>query len=1062
MRAKKSWSIAASLSLIGGLLVGAAPGVVANPLIETRSKAQISGTPSELLATVPAVAPLAVGYKPGMFLPANALTKRNKRGCTLRNELLIKMAVKKPKVVGRQCALQGGEWLVDFGTKRLRKASQVKLGKLMPDKYVYAQGAFSWTPAQRNAFATTIVQPTRSTRSLPQSIQGWLNQWQPLSPSVSQWLAENNSTLDKISVLGGSSAVPAEVLGGVAGSEPSGPEAELEALKRKNPALFTSWTIAMLMNAKSWGISFSPIVKANFQVTINECAADATKGSVCSQKLSFPGEASRFGITVVPDLASTVPKLTASDRPTGYGSPTSPVIDRHLFGIHAPANWFSDIPSGAEGPTYPETIPNVPVGYLRLWDTETTWRDIEPTKGAFDWRKLERQIQTGQVLDAKVMYVLGGTPGWAADGSVTSAPKNVADWRAYVKAVACRFPNSIHAYEIWNEANLQTFWTGSATQMADLTLAAFEEIRACSPNALVVAASTTTRASGSFATFFPAYLEELKKRNWPADAYSVHSYPAASGNSEARIQGVGQFRTMLALAGAPFTTVFDTEVNYGLAGLGEGKRNIEGVDAMTLISRTYIDSARYGFGSTFWYVWTAQPDGKFGIQFTPNATAEQRAWRTTYDWLVGAQYQRCFTTARGVTVCQFNKGSDNFSIVWRGDVGSATGDLPAAEFTGLGSRQCDLGGNCFAFTNSGSFSIGPMPVRIDGPPLEAGSTAPGPSSSPDSLILTGPQFAPVIVSVDLIYGVANKADATASWTPPLASQTFTVSEYIYDWRFCSGRGCRRVGSGITSAGATSTSIDLSEGPGTYEFTLVARGTSPEFGTSGLRSPAATQRFTLLSSKAAPPSNVLVDVGGAEGQVAWSKPSIRAGLVEGYEVEVRNVTKDGKWKKLPLTKRDQANFKAADISLFVGNVVQARVRTVLANGQKSVFVASNELTVSEQVTPAEVSYAGWLDGAVIMRGFPGGGVREVSFPQEAYQVRYSLDGTNWTSINYQLLGPSGPAPDGNRTLIPYLTLTVFPLGTDAMDSATTRFQIRGVDNSGRPPSDWVDFKVTRYS
>jgi len=1059
MRAKKSWSIAASLSLIGGLLVGAAPGVVANPFIETRSKAQISGTPSELLATVPAVAPLAVGYKPGMFLPANALTKRNKRGCTLRNELLIKMAVKKPKVVGRQCALQGGEWLVDFGTKRLRKASQVKLGKLMPDKYVYAQGAFSWTPAQRNAFATTIVQPTRSMRVREPSIQEWLNQFQPVSSIVFKFLNKSNGVLDNISALGGSSAVPAEVLGGVAGSEPTGPEAELEALKRKNPALFTSWTIAMLMNAKSWGISFSPIVKANFQVTINECAADATKGSVCTQELSFPSEASRFGITVVPDLASTVPPVTASDRPAGYGSPTSPVIDRHLFGIHAPANWFSDIPSGAEGPTYPETIPNVPVGYLRLWDTETTWRDIEPTKGAFDWRKLERQIQTGQVLDAKVMYVLGGTPAWAGDGSVTSAPKNVADWRAYVKAVACRFPNSIHAYEIWNEANLQTFWTGSATQMADLTLAAFEEIRACSPNALVVAASTTTRASGSFATFFPAYLEELKKRNWPADAYSVHSYPAASGNSEARIQGVGQFRTMLALAGAPFTTVFDTEVNYGLAGLGEGKRDIGGVDAMTLLSRTYIDSARYGFGSTFWYVWTAQPDGKFGIQFTPNATAEQRAWRTTYDWLVGAQYQRCFTTARGVTVCQFNKGSDNFSIVWRGDVGSATVDLPAAEFTGLGSRRCDLSGNCFAFTNSGSFSIGPMPVRIDGQPLEAGSTAPVPG--PYLGEFTGPEYAPVITGVDLIYGVANKADATASWTPPLAlaSQKFTVTEYIYEWRFCSGKACRRVAVGTTGAGATSTTIDLSEGPGTYEFILWARGTSPRLGTAELRSPLATQRFTLLSSKAAPPSNVFVDVRGAEGQVAWSKPSIRAGLVEGYEVEVRNVTKDGKWKKLPLTKRDQANFKVADINLVVGNVVQARVRTVLANGQKSVFVASNQLTVSEQVPVAEVWYAGWLEGAVIMMGFPGGGINEVTFPEQAYQVRYSLDGTNWTLVDYQVVGPSGPAPAGNRTLIPYDIQVFFPLKVDIASSATTRYQIRGLDSSGRPPSDWVDFRVT---
>ena len=1026
--------------------------------MQPRAKAaQISGTPAELLASVPAVAPLAVGYKPGMFLAPNALTKRNTRGCTLRNELLIKMAVKKPRVVGRQCALQGGEWLIDFGTKRVKKASQVKLGKLMPDKYVYAQGAFGWNETQRRAFATTIVPPKKATRGIDTADQSWLNQYQPVSSKILQFLNKSNKTLDNISALGGSSVVPQDIVNGVT-SAPTGPAAELAQLQAAYPDAFRSWTIAMLMNAKSWGISFSPIVKANFQVVIADCSKEPTKGNVCTTGITFPSEASQFGITVVPQLAATVPPISGSDRPTGYGTPTGPVIDRHLFGIHAPASWFSDIPSGVEGPTYPETIPSVPVGYLRLWDTETTWRDIEPSKGAFDWRRLERQIQSGQVLDAKVMYVLGGTPAWAGDGSVTSAPNNIADWRAYVKAVACRFPNSIHAYEIWNEANLQTFWTGTPEQMAELTKAAFEEIRACSPNALVVAASTTTRATGSFGTFFPAYLEELKKRNWPADAYSVHSYPAASGNAEARIQGIGQFRTMLALAGAPFTTVFDSEVNYGLAGLGEGKRSIGGADAMTLIARTYIDSARYGFGSTFWYVWTAQADSKFGIQFTPNSSSEQRAWRTTYDWLVGAQFQRCFTTTRVVTVCQFNKGGENFSVVWRGDVGATTGDLPAELFTGLGSRQCDLAGNCFALTNSGNFRIGPMPVRIDGAPLASGSGSSGSGSSGSVTELSNPTLVPVIVGIDLIYGVSNKADATARWTPPPASSAiFTVTEYRYEWRFCAQNTCRRVAGGTTTPATTNTTVDLSEGPGTYEFSIQARGLIG--GTTGALSQATTQRVTLLSSKAAPPSNVYLDVRGANGGVAWSQPSIRAGLVEGYEVEVRNVTKNGKWRTLPLTKKDVASFKASDIALTVGETAQARVRTVLTNGQKSVFVASNQLTVTQQVPAPRLTVAYRSDDEIFMRAVPADSLR-LAFPAHAYQVRISSDGgTTWTLMEYapMAVGIDPPAA-ANRTLVPYAENFVFrvPRPADGI-----RLQLRGVDDSGRPPSDWIDFTAQPY-
>jgi hypothetical protein len=216
----------------------------------------------------------------------------------------------------------------------------------------------------------------------------------------------------------------------------------------------------------------------------------------------------------------------------------------------------------------------------------------------------------------------------------------------------------------------------------------------------------------------------MKKRGWPADAYSVHSYPSASGGADDRIKGISQFRSMLALAGAPFTTTFDSEINYGLAGLGEGKVDLSGANAMTLIARTYIDSARYGFGSTFWFVWTANPDSKFGIQFTGASTDEQRAWRTTYDWLVGAQYQRCFETPEGVVVCQFNKGAENFSLVWRGDVGSPTTPTVAGYFSGLGSQVCDLYGTCTTFSQGTSIPVGPMPQRISGPALGSGAPAP--------------------------------------------------------------------------------------------------------------------------------------------------------------------------------------------------------------------------------------------------------------------------------------------------------------------------------------------------
>ena len=696
----------------------------------TGRAAPIAGTPKQILSTIPVVSPLRNGFKQGLF-PSLTSKAKDKRGCTLYNQMLIKLATKTPRV-GGGCKLTGGLWTLDFGAKTTTKPSEVKLAKLLPDAYVYGQGASQWTQAQRSAYSSTVSKVVSTSKnrsralSLPPETQTWLDAISSYIPLSRIVFNHNSGILDAIV----NNADPNETL--------------LNSLRAKDPVFFSSWTLATLLNLKAWGLSLSPNMAANFQVTIDSCNTP-----LCSNTYVVPNEAAQFNIVAVPQIASEVavenPAILAS-----YGAPTMPAVGRDLFGIHAPADWFSDVASGTEGPTNPATIPTVPVGYLRLWDTETTWRDLEPTKGTFVWRKLSKQIETAQVLNAKVMMVLGGTPAWAGNGNATDNPKNIADWSDYVHAVACKYGPAINSYEVWNEANLQTFYSGTPAQMADLTAAAFKEIRACNPNALVVAANTTSRATGSFGTFFPAYLEELKARNWPADAYSVHSYPTASGGADDRIRGIGQFRTMLALSGAPFTTVFDSETNYGLAGLGEGKVDINGDKAMALLSRTYIDSVRYGFGSTFWYVWTKSPDAKFGIQLTPANADEQQAWRQTYDWLIGAQLQRCATPKDGLVVCQFSKGAENFSLVWYGDAADASPSFtPARGYFGpLGSNcQTLRGADCSGILN-GTASLGYMPVRISGAPSAAAVVIPASiSMTPAAIALDLNQTTSLTVTV---------------------------------------------------------------------------------------------------------------------------------------------------------------------------------------------------------------------------------------------------------------------------------------------------------------------------
>ena len=251
---------------------------------------------------------------------------------------------------------------------------------------------------------------------------------------------------------------------------------------------------------------------------------------------------------------------------------------------------------------------------------------------------------------------------------------------------------------------------------------------------------------------------------------------------------------------------------------------------------------------------------------------------------------------------------------------------------------------------------------------------------------------------------------------------------------------------------------LSEGPGTYEFRVSAMG-------PGSVSPIATKRVELLSSKAAPPSNVIIGVIGTKGEVAWAPPDMRSSLIKGYEVQIQESI-SGTWKTLNEAASGRS-LKFTDESLRTGQVITARVRTVLKSGAKSIFVASSPLTVDEQLPfprdPFAINVGSFSTGAVpliVVTAQPNPNLKDPTFPRSAFQVRYSIDdGLTWDFLRFNMdVGgvPRATASD-NTTLIPYnKSMLVAPAEGAAKLTATTRYEMRAVDSSGRPPSDWISF------
>ena len=362
-------------------------------------------------------------------------------------------------------------------------------------------------------------------------------------------------------------------------------------------------------------------------------------------------------------------------------------------------------------------FPDVPVNSIRLWDTGTSWSKVETSRGVYDWTRMDALIDAAQSNGSSVMVVLGGTPPWAGTGTpptapvehagpgTASVPANFDDFSHYVRAVATRYvtrnPGVVDAYQVWNEANIPNYWRGTPAQMADLTARAYNVVKSIDSSAAVVAASSGTRWVQGYAKFFPGYLSALRARNWPVDAFSVHTYPYSDGETYERNRLLGMVQMSLRDAGDPAIPIWETEINYGLTGGTPVSYDAETQRA--LVARTYLDSLRFGLQRVYWYGWTPSRD-LLGIPMG-QGSAGAVAYASVYRWIVGQRFEEC--VQRGALVsCRFTKDGATSEVAWA-DTGSASFRVPASA-----RSMTLLEGTNRPVTPGQQITVGQEPIRF--------------------------------------------------------------------------------------------------------------------------------------------------------------------------------------------------------------------------------------------------------------------------------------------------------------------------------------------------------------
>jgi Glycosyl hydrolases family 39 len=346
-----------------------------------------------------------------------------------------------------------------------------------------------------------------------------------------------------------------------------------------------------------------------------------------------------------------VPGALSQDNTAHLAGPQNPV-PADYFGMH-----FHRL--GGATPW-----PSVPVATWRLWDAHTAWPDLEPRKGQWHFQTLDAYLAIVAAHHADVLLPLALSPQWASarpserstyGPGQAAEPEHIDDWNRYVATVAAHCKGRVHAYEIWNEPNFKSFWTGDVSQMVALTREASETIRRIDPQALIVSPSATTAAGVQWLGQFLA-----AGGGRYVDVIGFHFYVAPQP-PEAMVPLIHQVQATMRDNGLADKPLWDTEANW------PQPKPFPSEDlGAAYLARAYILNWAAGVKRLYWYAWDNH--GWVAIETTradnQTLTPAGRAYGIIQAWLVGQRLDSCDEDASQFWTCRLENGGVPEWIVW--------------------------------------------------------------------------------------------------------------------------------------------------------------------------------------------------------------------------------------------------------------------------------------------------------------------------------------------------------------------------------------------------------------
>jgi len=319
------------------------------------------------------------------------------------------------------------------------------------------------------------------------------------------------------------------------------------------------------------------------------------------------------------------------------------------------------------------------VGAWRLLDARVNWFNLQPEKGRWDFQKLDRLMAIASLTKAEVLLPLAFPPRWAtarpdekgAYGMGSAAePRDMEDWRVYVRTVVQRYKGRIKGYEIWNEPMAMDFFSGTPEALVALQKEAYQIIKTIDPDAIVVSAAVGEDAPKAL-EWFRRYVEAGAARY--ADVTGYHYYFAKT-EPEAALGLTPKLRAILTRYGAS-KPIWNTEAGWQIEN-EDGSRTTQGIDvwwklltsrqAASYVIRALLVTRLAGAERYYWYSW----DHK-GMGLMEPATSKPklagRVYAALSERLAGGAITSCQQEGQLWRCALVDKNGESMLALWARD-----------------------------------------------------------------------------------------------------------------------------------------------------------------------------------------------------------------------------------------------------------------------------------------------------------------------------------------------------------------------------------------------------------